>query len=131
MYLNQGRTGESHFTPTFKHNTGCVDNLTIKVPRCILTAEKDAVPGQLPDEKPTVPLGKCHMRGFYLRVLSDFLTPYSFIVTFFPLWPSPFFILLQINNNTNLSSALALSINNKHPPGSRRFTTGHISLDFI
>jgi hypothetical protein len=42
------------FTPTFKHNTGCVDNLTIKVPRCILTTEKDTVPGQVPDEKPNV-----------------------------------------------------------------------------
>jgi hypothetical protein len=25
-------------------------------------------------------------------------TPYSFSVTFFTLWPSPFLILLQINN---------------------------------
>jgi hypothetical protein len=36
--------------------------------------------------------------GFsHLFVLSDFLTPYSFSVTFFTLYPSPFFNLLQIN----------------------------------
>jgi hypothetical protein len=36
--------------------------------------------------------------GFsYLIVLSVFLTPYSFSVTFFTRFPSPFFILMQIN----------------------------------
>ena len=36
--------------------------------------------------------------GFsYLLVVSVILTPYSFSVIFFSLWPSPFFILLQIN----------------------------------
>ncbi len=36
--------------------------------------------------------------GFsYSKVLSTFLTPYSFGVTFFTLWSCPFFILLQIN----------------------------------
>jgi hypothetical protein len=33
----------------------------------------------------------------HLLVVSAFLTPYSFSVTFFSLWPWPFFILLQIN----------------------------------
>jgi hypothetical protein len=52
------------FTPAFKHNTGWVDNLTIKRPRCILAAEKAAVPGQLPDEKPTV---HAFLDGDFLR----------------------------------------------------------------
>ncbi len=46
-------------------------------------------------------LPKRHMRGHYgfsdLIVLLAFLTPYSFSVTFFTLWPSPLIILLQIN----------------------------------
>jgi hypothetical protein len=38
---------------------------------------------------------KAHEGFSYLLVVSAFLTPYIFSVTFFSLWPSPFFILLQ------------------------------------
>jgi hypothetical protein len=38
---------------------------------------------------------KAHEGFSYLLFVSAFLSPYSFSVTFFSLWPSPFFILLQ------------------------------------
>jgi hypothetical protein len=37
------------------------------------------------------------MQEIKILDVSAFLTPYNFIVTFFSLWSSPFFILLQIN----------------------------------
>jgi hypothetical protein len=36
-----------------------------------------------------------------MLVLSALLTPFSFSVTFFTLWPSPFCILLQIKETEN------------------------------
>jgi hypothetical protein len=42
------------FTPAFQQNAGWVDNLTIKLPRCILTDEKTTRSGHLPDDKPIV-----------------------------------------------------------------------------
>jgi hypothetical protein len=42
------------FTPAFQQNALWDDNLTIKLPRCILAAEKAAHSGLLPDDTPIV-----------------------------------------------------------------------------
>jgi hypothetical protein len=63
------------FTPAFQQNALWDDNLTIKLPRCILAAEKAAHSGLLPDDTPIVHAFSdgdffCHFLGIqhtYLR----------------------------------------------------------------